>query len=81
MTFPLSIYALDREVFSGNAISVTAPGAIGELQVLADHVPFVTSLKEGTLNIEKEDKSTQEIPIAGGTLEVKDKEVILLVRF
>ena len=81
MTFPLSIYALDREVFSGNAISVTAPGAAGELQVLADHVPFVTSLKEGTLNIEKEDKSTQEIPIAGGTLEVKDKEVILLVRF
>lgn len=81
MTFPLSIFALDREIFVGNAKSITAPGVLGELQVLAGHVPFVTSLKQGMLNIEKEDKTTQKLPIEGGILEVKEKEVVVLVRF
>ncbi|MDP2637052.1 MAG: hypothetical protein Q8P03_00345 [bacterium] len=81
MTFPLFIHSIDREIFSGNALALTVPGSQGELQVLADHVPLITLLKEGNLVLKTENAKEQTIPIAGGVLEVKEKEVVALVSF
>lgn len=81
MTFQLAIYSIDREIFTGQALALSLPGKTGELQVLADHVPLITLLKEGNLMLKKEDGHTQTIPIAGGVLEVKGKEVVALVDF
>ena len=81
MTFPLSVLTIDREVFAGSAKAVTLPGVAGEFQVLADHVPLIAKLKQGNVVIEKEDNSHQAIPIAGGTVEVTDKEVVVLADF
>lgn len=81
MTFPLSIYSLDREVFTGPAKAITLPGSEGQLQVLADHVPFISLLKEGDIVLEDEQGSQKKIPIEGGVVEVKGKDVIVLVDF
>jgi F-type H+-transporting ATPase subunit epsilon len=81
MTFPLRVFAIDREIFVGEAVSLTAPGEKGQFQVLADHEPFISTLKEGELIIETEDGTTQKLPIASGTVEVNDKEVVALVNF
>ena len=81
MTFPLLVYAIDREIFAGNAQSLTVPGAEGELQILADHTPLIVQLKEGDMRIEGENGVTTKLPIAGGVVEVKPKEVVVLVNF
>ena len=81
MTFLLSVLTIDRSVFAGNANSVTLPGVEGEFQVLADHIPLIAKLKEGNVVIEKEDNSSQTLPIAGGTVEVTNKEVVVLADF
>jgi F-type H+-transporting ATPase subunit epsilon len=81
MTFPLLIFAIDREIFAGNAQSLTVPGADGELQILAGHTPLIVQLKEGDVRIEGENGITTKLPIAGGVVEVKPHEVVALVNF
>ena len=81
MTFPLLVFAIDREIFAGNAQSLFVPGADGELQILADHTPLIVQLREGDMRIEGEDGVTKKLPIAGGVVEVKPHEVVVLVNF
>ena len=81
MAFPLLIFSIDREIFVGQANSVTMPGAKGQMQILPDHTPLVSLLKEGDIVIETENQMEHKIPIHGGTLEVNDKEVVALVNF
>ncbi|MEK7542543.1 MAG: hypothetical protein AAB524_02480 [Patescibacteria group bacterium] len=81
MNFPLRVFAIDREVFFGDAKSVIVPGAKGQMQILAEHAPLVSLLKEGDIVIEQENGQKQTIPIQSGTLEVIDKEVVALVNF
>lgn len=81
MTFPLSIYSLDREVFTDQANAVTLPGSEGQFQILAHHIPFISLLKEGEVKIEKKDGSLQSLPIQGGVVEVTPGKVVALVEF
>lgn len=81
MTFPLLVFAIDREIFVGKAESVSVPGVDGALQILADHVPLISQLKEGDMIIKGEDGMEKKLPILGGVLEVKEKEVVVLVNF
>ena len=81
MTFPLLVFAIDREIFAGNAQSLTVPGANGELQILADHTSLICQLKEGDVRIEGENGITTKLPILGGVVEVKPHEVVALVNF
>lgn len=81
MIFPLRIFAIDKEIFFGDAKSLTVPSANGQLQILAEHAPLVSLLKEGDISIEQEDGQKQTIPIQSGTLEVNPKEVVALVNF
>ena len=81
MTFPLRIFAIDREIFVGDAKSLIAPSVTGELQILPEHTPLISLLKEGDMIIEKADDSEEKFPILSGTLEVTDKEVVALVNF
>ncbi len=57
------------------------PSATGQLQILAGHASLIALLKEGDIAIEKEDASRETLPIAGGVLEVNQKEVVVLVNF
>ena len=81
MNFPLRVFAIDREIFVGEAKSLTVPGEKGQFQVLADHEPLISTLKEGEVIIESPDGTIQKIPIASGTVEINGKEVIALVSF
>ena len=79
--FPLSILAIDREIFLGKATSLILPTVQGQIQVLAGHAPLIALLQEGDVLIEKEDSTSEKLPIAGGVLHVKEERVTLLVNF
>ena len=76
--FPLTITAIDRIIFKGDVTSVTCRGALGELTVLKDHVPFVTPLGEGNILVRIREK-TEIFPAAKGFLTVSRKETIILI--
>jgi F-type H+-transporting ATPase subunit epsilon len=57
---------------------VTAPGFAGEFGVLANHAPFLSTIKVGTLRYKK-DGSEVELMISGGFCEVSSNKITFLV--
>lgn len=79
--FNATIHSIGREIFAGKVQALTLPGIQGEFQVLAEHAPLISKLKEGNVKILKEDGSMQTLPIAGGVIEVAPNETSVLVDF
>jgi len=57
---------------------VTAPGFAGEFGVLANHAPFLSTIKIGTLRYKK-DGTEQELMVSGGFCEVSNNKITFLV--
>ena len=57
---------------------VTAPGFAGEFGVLANHAPFLSTIKIGTLRYKK-DGSENELMVSGGFCEVSNNKITFLV--
>jgi len=88
----LEIVSPEAILFSGNVDAVAVPGVNGEFQILNNHAPVVSLLKEGlvkisgniSLNEEVQDKfskgenNTTVLAINSGTIEMKDNKVIVL---
>ena len=67
----ITIAKVDEVFFDGEAVSMTVPGAEGEMTVLAEHMPLITTLKQGSIVV-RQDGETQEIfHIESGILEVR----------
>ena len=65
-------------VFDGDALMLTVRGSEGDLAVLADHVPFITAVKECEGSIVFEDNTEKQIKIGGGILTVNKNVTTLL---
>ncbi len=57
---------------------VTAPGIDGDFGVLANHAPFLSTIKIGTLTYENGNKR-ESLMISGGFCEVSDNKITFLV--
>ena len=57
---------------------VTAPGVDGEFGVLANHAPFLSTIKTGTL-VFKQNKREKFLMVSGGFAEVSNNKVTFLV--
>jgi F-type H+-transporting ATPase subunit epsilon len=65
-------------VVSDDVDIVTAPGYGGEFGVLANHSPFLSTIKTGTLSFKK-DKHTRYLMVSGGFSEVSNNRITFLV--
>ena len=74
----LKVYSPEKILFEDTVSSVKLPGIDGTFQVLKDHAPLISALKEGIIEIH-EDKGNKEIPIKGGFVEVLYNELSALV--
>ena len=87
----LEIVTPEATLFKGEVESIAVPGVNGEFEILKDHAPIISLLKEGHVKIfgniqleeevetkfEKKDKGTW-LAINSGTIEMKDNKVIVL---
>lgn len=76
-TIRLEIVTPAKKIFSEEVSFVVAPGTMGEIGILADHAPVVSSLKVGVLKFTQDGKE-HRIAITGGFLEVKDNKAVIL---
>jgi len=89
----LEIVSPEARLFKGEVTSVSLPGVDGSFQILNNHAPIVSILKQGTVKIAansfKFDKEVAEkftkindqnytLDIQSGTIEMKDNKVIVL---
>jgi len=65
-------------IVSDDVDIVTAPGFAGEFGVLANHAPFLSTIKVGSLHYKK-DGNEMELMISGGFCEVSSNKITFLV--
>lgn len=69
----------ERLVLSEEVHMVVVPGAEGEFGVLEGHAPFMSTVRDGAVQIYKtEGAQPQEIQIQGGFAEVSDTGLTVL---
>lgn len=89
----LEIVSPEAILFSAEVNAVIVPGINGDFQMLNNHAPVVSILKEGTVQIDADNISIDEkfedkfsksadgkttFSINSGTLELKDNKAIIL---
>ena len=87
----LEIVSPEATLFSGDVVSVTVPGIEGSFQMLNNHAPIVSSLKQGTVIIKgsltlseqqkavfKQEGGETLLDITSGTVEMSQNKLILL---
>ena len=77
MPIRCEIVTQDRALYEGLADIVVAPGSEGELGILPNHAPLLTTLGFGVLSV-RHGENEEIFAIAGGILEVRPDLVTVL---
>src|SRR4051794_18842843 len=77
MPLQLTIVTADRPVLTEDVDMVIAPGAAGELGILAHHEPLLTTLRPGELRV-LHNGQWEFLAVAGGFLQVDQRGVTVL---
>ena len=76
-TMEILVATAEREVYSGLADFLVAPGAAGELGIMPKHSPLLAALNPGELRITHGDE-IDEVFISGGFMEVQPDKITIL---
>jgi F-type H+-transporting ATPase subunit epsilon len=74
----LEILTPEKKIFEGDVASVTFPGEDGSFQVLDNHAPLISLLKEGVVEYQSSKEASSNVAITGGVVEVLKNKVIVL---
>lgn len=77
MSIRCEIVSQDRQVFAGEADMVIVPGVQGEMGILPNHAPLLSTLKYGILRVRFQGQE-QIFAIAGGVIEVQPDLVTVM---
>ena len=77
-TFHLIIASVGETRYDGRALSVTLPGAAGELTMLAHHEPLVTTLKAGSITV-RDSSGEKKFSIDNGVLEYSGNRAVVIL--
>ena len=77
----LSIVTPEKLVLNEDVDQVNVPGVEGDLGILYDHAPILTTMRAGRFSYElagEKGRETIQMVVSGGYLEVTDNRVIVL---
>jgi F-type H+-transporting ATPase subunit epsilon len=77
MPIRCEIVSQDRQVFSGEANMIIVPGIQGEMGILPNHAPLLSTLKFGILRVRYHGQE-QVFTISGGVIEVQPNIVTVM---
>lgn len=73
-----SLITPEREVFSGDVLSVILPTVSGEIQILQGHAPLVSLLRAGEVRVAHDGKETA-LAVSGGYIEVRPNSNVIVL--
>ena len=80
MTIQVEIVTPRRELFSGEVQMITLPGIEGQMGVMGQHAPLLTTLDIGEIILHRPGEEDDYIAVTGGVVEVRPDKVIILAR-
>ena len=78
-TLHLIISSVSENLYDGLALSATVPGSAGEMTILPNHEPLISTLKEGKITVRIPNADNQIFPIKSGVLETSGTRTVVLV--
>lgn len=77
-TIKFQIVTLEKVVLEQVISQVTVPTVSGEITVLPDHIPLVSILKPGVIELKNEEGEIEIMSVSGGFIEVLRGKVVIL---
>jgi F-type H+-transporting ATPase subunit epsilon len=77
MPIRCEIVSQDRLVYSGDADMVILPGVTGEMGILPNHAPLLSTLKFGVLKVRYQNQE-EVFTVAGGVVEIQPDLITVL---
>jgi len=77
-TLSLEIVTPEKRAYSGSARMVVVPGAEGELGILPEHMPLMTQILPGEIQVTTEDGEELFLAVGEGFVEVTPERVSVL---
>jgi len=77
-TFRFELVSPERLMFSGEVLSVIAPGTEGEFMVLPGHAPLMSVLKPGLVTVEENETKSLRLFVRGGFADVSSDGLTIL---
>ena len=77
-SYLLTVSTPDGNRFQGQVLFLSLRGAEGDLAIMADHAPFITSVSDCDVHIETADEADRYGHTEGGLLTVAPEGVTLL---
>ena len=79
--FTFELVSPEKLLVSGDAEIVSVPGSEGDMGVLANHAPVMTSLRPGIVNAKMADGSEQSFFVRGGFADITPSSLTVLAEF
>lgn len=77
MPIRCEIVSQDRSLFTGDVDMVIVPGTDGEMGILPNHAPLLSTLRLGVIKV-RTGREEQNFTVTGGVVEVQPKIVTIL---
>lgn len=74
----IEIITPDKTIFSGTASLVQLPGIDGLFEILNNHAPLISVLKQGKVKIKNDKDQIEFFEIKGGVVEVLKNKILIL---
>lgn len=65
----------EKQLFSGDVISVVFPGESGKFGVKSNHAPIVSALSSGEIEYTTPEKESKQVQIKRGVVEVVNNRI------
>ncbi len=75
----VTVTKVHETLFDGDAVSVTVPSVNGELTILSNHEPMVTTLKQGMVHLHMSGQDDITLQVDSGVVEVSNSQVTVMV--
>ena len=73
----LEIVTPEKKVFDETVDTVTIPTGTGEIGIMPNHAPLISTIRPGVLTYSK-DRQTEKLAVAGGFVEVSNNKISVL---
>ena len=68
----------ERVVLREEILQITVPTTSGEITILPDHIPLVSVLKPGVIEVKGLDNQVKVMSVSGGFIEVLHDKIVIL---
>ena len=77
-TIKFEVVTPERVVLKEDALQATVPTRVGEITVLPEHIPLVSILKAGVIEIKNKDGERSVVAVSGGFIDVQRHKIVIL---